>query len=84
MQEILDPNTIVPEGYSLESLDQYLGLLFNPDCGKVITNITEFFITHERKDPADKSFWHLLGLDLYDHEAPHQMERLMMFTGYLL
>jgi hypothetical protein len=72
---------MVPEGYSFESADQYLGLLFHPDCGKVITNISEFLLTHENKKPANISFWFKLGLDLYENMAPHQMDRHMIFMA---
>jgi tetratricopeptide (TPR) repeat protein len=69
ISEILDQNTIIPADYSIEKMDNYLGILTNPESTKVITNISEFLLMNEKHNPNNISFWFKLGLDIYDNQG---------------
>lgn len=69
ISEILDQRTIIPVDYSIEKMDDYLGIITNPESAKVITNISEFLLMNEKHNPNNIAFWFKLGLGIYDNQG---------------
>jgi uncharacterized protein YlxP (DUF503 family) len=81
LKELLDTKTVIPEDYTQDHESRYLGLITNKDSGKVITNISEYLLTHENSNPVNISLWFKIGLDLYENTAPQLMDRHLVLLG---
>lgn len=81
LKEIFDNQTTIPEDYSHENSQNYLGLIKNPDSGKIITNLSEFLLIHEKENPVNIAFWFKMGLDLYQNHAPTTIDRHLVLMA---
>lgn len=81
LREIFDNQTIIPEDYSHENSQHYLGLIKNPASGKIITNLSEFLLMHEKENPVNIAFWFKIGLDLYQNHAPTTIDRHLVLMA---
>jgi tetratricopeptide (TPR) repeat protein len=81
LSEIFDSHSIIPEDYSHETSQDYVGLLTNPDSGKIITNLSEFLLMHEKENPVNIAFWFKMGLDLHQNHAPTSIDRHLVLMA---
>ena len=79
--ELFDFESVIPAEYNHETEKNYLGLISNKDSGRVITNISDYLLTHERVNPNNISFWFKIGLNFYENKAPELIDRHIMLLA---
>lgn len=81
ISELYNFESVIPAEYTHKTEKNYLGLVNNKDSGRVITNISEYLLTHERHNPSNISFWFKLGLDFYENKAPELIDRHLILLA---